>query len=407
MLQQFGQVQQVRQVALAVLRQQTGGNAVLVDPAPEHGQHAVAQPGVMAGAALPHALLPGHVVLAQRVQLGPGQGQRRRGQGRAQQPLVLRRGAGGQPALQLARQGAVVDRAPVGQVDAAQAPLLQGMAYGIGFAPVVHQHGHVAGLHRSPGAVRPHEAGLPGATGVQQAHHLVGAHPGHVVAVGLRAQFLVLALLFARGPFLGLRAWRVPLHVPLHVLNAPEGQGGGHTTCAAFPALAATVSIHLLEGQQVLPSRQAVAEGAARGGLGLVEHAVDGPHHGLGGAVVGAQGSVPALGVVARGEVGVDVRAAKGVDRLLRVADQHQRGGRVVTLHAVDGVEDAVLQRVRVLELIDHRHRELRPDARRQCRAVGPAQRGVQAHQQVLEAHRRLARLLCGQVLCAPPGGVA
>ena len=75
LLQQFGQVEKVGQVALAALRQQARGDAMQVDPAPQHGQHALAKPSLVAGAALLHARLPGCVVAAQRVQLGPGQGQ--------------------------------------------------------------------------------------------------------------------------------------------------------------------------------------------------------------------------------------------------------------------------------------------------------------------------------------------
>jgi hypothetical protein len=113
LLQQLGQVQQVGQVPLAVLGQQALGDAVLVEPAPQHGQHALAPPGLVAGAALLHARLPGRVVAPQRVQLGPGQAERRCGQGSAQQALILGRRAGGQPALQFGGHGAVVDRAPV------------------------------------------------------------------------------------------------------------------------------------------------------------------------------------------------------------------------------------------------------------------------------------------------------
>ena len=380
-LQQLGQVQQVGQVALAAVRQQARGDAVQVDPASQHGQHALTPPGLVAGAALLHARLPGRVVAPQRVQLGPAQAQRRRGQGCAQQAFVLRRRAGGQPALQFGRHGAAVDRTLVRQVDAAHPAGTQRVTHGAGLAAGAHQHRHVARLHRAQTAIGSHEAGLLLPAGVQQAHHLAGAQLGQMLAVALGAQC-----------FLGF--------------DAPEGQGGC-VLAASLPALAAPLRRHRVERQQVVAAGRLVAERALTLAFGLAEHAVDGLHHGGRGAEVGAQRGVPALGVAPRGQVGVDVRAAEGVDGLLGVTDQHQRGGRVVALHAVDGVEDAHLQRVGVLEFIDQCHRELLADARGQARAVGPAQRGVQPHEQVLIAHHRMACLFLRHASRAPHRRVA
>ena len=193
--------------------------------------------------------------------------------------------------------------------------------------------------------------------------------------------------------------------------DAPEGQGGRVRVAVHLPAFGAPACGHFVEGQQVLPTALAVLQAVAEGPLclafGLAEHAVDGLHHGRCGAEICAQRGVAALGLAPGGQVGVDVRATERVDGLLGVADQHQRGGRVVALHAIDGVEDAHLQRVGVLKLVNQCHRELLADARGQCRPVGPAQRGVQAHQQVLIAHHRVARLLLRHALRAPHRGVA
>src|SRR5699024_6707994 len=50
-------------------------------------------------------------------------------------------------------------------------------------------------------------------------------------------------------------------------------------------------------------------------------------------------------------EVGVDIPAAEGVDRLLRVADEDE-----VALAVEGGLEDPPLRVVRVLELVDEHH---------------------------------------------------
>ncbi len=71
---------------------------------------------------------------------------------------------------------------------------------------------------------------------------------------------------------------------------------------------------------------------------------------------------VAGVGAIARGEVGEQVGAAEAVDRLLGVADQEQRA--MAILGAVDAVEDAELQRVGVLELVDQRHRVARVQRR-------------------------------------------
>jgi hypothetical protein len=81
--------------------------------------------------------------------------------------------------------------------------------------------------------------------------------------------------------------------------------------------------------------------------------------------------------ILAHAEVGVDVAAAKGVDRLLGIADQDQCPA-VLTVGqpvaAPDLLEDAPLAAVGVLELVDQRHRPLRLDPPRQAIAVRSGQ---------------------------------
>src|SRR5690606_18548958 len=114
-----------------------------------------------------------------------------------------------------------------------------------------------------------------------------------------------------------------------------------------FPA---PTCLYRQEGQRIdliLPEQ----EGATPMALGEGEDLVDGRHQPFGGAEVGLQVVVAAFGGGPRLEVGEDVRATEGVDGLLGVADQQD--GAVVALlpaDAVDALEDAVLQRVGVLE---------------------------------------------------------
>ena len=64
--------------------------------------------------------------------------------------------------------------------------------------------------------------------------------------------------------------------------------------------------------------------------------------------------------------------------RLFGVADEDQGDGGVVAGHPVHGIEDAVLHRVRVLELVDEGDGELAADGVGQARAIRPLQGGVE-----------------------------
>ena len=103
----------------------------------------------------------------------------------------------------------------------------------------------------------------------------------------------------------------------------------------------------------------------------------------------------------------MDVGTAEAVDRLLGIADQHQCGLGVVVADPIDRIEDPVLQRVGVLEFIDHRHRELRADQAGEPLAVAALQRGVQAAEEVVQAHLRTSGLFEREALDDPAGGVA
>ena len=175
--------------------------------------------------------------------------------------------------------------------------------------------------------------------------------------------------------------------------------------------------LHAQEGQRVGglgrvlvgTSRLPVHESAlTRALFGLGKQLVDGPHQRLGRAVVGAQHVVPAGGGFAGLEVGVDVGPPEAVDRLLGVADQHQRGvGRVVG-NAVEAVEDAALQGRGVLELVDQGHRVLGEDALAQplggLAVVAGVQRLVEPVQHVGEAEAAGLLLERGQAVADAHG---
>ena len=114
----------------------------------------------------------------------------------------------------------------------------------------------------------------------------------------------------------------------------------------------------VVRGRGDAAERDAVEQERPRGAL---EDAVDGLDQPGCAAPVGAQGVAPRrlpLGA----EIGVHVGPAKSVDGLLRVADEVER----VALEG--GPEDAVLERVGVLELVDQGDGELAADAVRERR---------------------------------------
>ena len=87
------------------------------------------------------------------------------------------------------------------------------------------------------------------------------------------------------------------------------------------------------------------------------------------GTMVGVERQ-PVPRVLARAQVGVHVAAAEAVDGLLGVADHHEPAARLAGGVAVEAVEDAVLLVVGVLELVHERHRpvgEQRIGQRRPC----------------------------------------
>ena len=91
------------------------------------------------------------------------------------------------------------------------------------------------------------------------------------------------------------------------------------------------------------------------------------------------------VGPVGRLEVGVDVGAAEGVDRLLRVADEDERRAAV----AERAAHDVPLDGVGVLELVDEDDAVALSEALRRGLAAGALERVVEAGEQVVVGHDR------------------
>ncbi|CRZ81822.1 Uncharacterised protein [Vibrio cholerae] len=85
---------------------------------------------------------------------------------------------------------------------------------------------------------------------------------------------------------------------------------------------------------------------------------IHGRHHSRAGAPVRTQGVVSAH-LITRFDVSENIGATEGVNRLFRVADHQQATLRMVQIQPT---ENAVLQRVGILEFVDHRHRIKRAD---------------------------------------------
>lgn len=125
------------------------------------------------------------------------------------------------------------------------------------------------------------------------------------------------------------------------------------------------------------------------GVIAEAEQPVDATHHARGGAPVGVKRVVRG-NVAARFHIGKDIGAAKGVDGLLRIADQQQR--RLRTL-APDTAENPVLLGVGILKLIDHRHRKTLANGAGQRLAAVAAQRLIKPAEHVIKPQLAAAAL--------------
>ncbi len=192
---------------------------------------------------------------------------------------------------------------------------------------------------------------------------------------------------FGRHGVEGEAARRRPREHPGHaVAQSHEGQGGQGVAGRGFEGLT-----RALPGASRGESDLGDQERIGRGEYGI--HRPD--QRGRRALVLGQR---VALGDRAAGiEIGEDVRAAKSVDRLLGIADQHQRAARDSVagrpaghrVGQVDAPEDLPLQRIGVLALVDQRQRMAFAKAGGQTLAASRcAQRAMHDGQQIVEAQR-------------------
>ena len=94
----------------------------------------------------------------------------------------------------------------------------------------------------------------------------------------------------------------------------------------------------------------------------------------------------------ARLHIGKNIRAAKRVNRLFRVANQQQ--GRI-RLMLPDTAENAILLRIGVLEFINHCHRKTATDGCRQCVAAFTAQRRIETTEHIVKTQLTASTFFC------------
>ncbi len=370
-LQQLAEMAQVGQRALAVGAGEQA-RAGALDHRAHRREHAARAPRRVQLAEHGGFALPGVGIGVQRAQLvpaAPAQPGRQRG---AHGAVVARMQRRVQDDLQFARPRRAEHVVAAGR-HARNVARLQPRAQVRDVAVARQQHGDVAGPQRTPAD------GVPAG---QQVDDLVGAG-------------------FQRGgPPCGLRLRHVALAQEVDLQRPLAGDAVDRVR------IAAPVRLHRLVADLVLRIR---AEHLARVRVERVQRG----DQGLRGTEVGIQRHRVG-GAAARGEVGVDVAAAEAVDRLLGVADHHQAAARRAVRVAIDAVEDAVLQRVGVLEFVHQRHRPRLEQARRERLAVR-AQRFVHAHDQRVEgelaghcepARDVGARPLRPRLPAARPGGL-
>ena len=273
LLQQFGQMQQVGQRALAIgAGQQCRGQAERMQQVVHHRQHAMAQPGVVQLAEAVAAAFPVHLVLIQAIQLGITLAQRVAGQRRAHGAVGAGLGAGVQPQQQVVGLGRGVHRIAVGQIDAGQPARLQRIAHELRFATGAHQDGDIASGQWFEAALRVGETAFTALRRIQPLHQRGGGVCGHHLLVGVLAH-----------------------------RRSVGGHGElqrGHGQAVQQQALRAPLRGYRQEGQAVLILAE--QEGTLCVFLGETEHAVHCLDHVLGGAVVGGERPGRLAGAVAR-----------------------------------------------------------------------------------------------------------
>ncbi|MCY1499335.1 hypothetical protein D9M68_333500 [compost metagenome] len=352
-LQQFGEVQQVGQAAFAIAGgEQALGHRLAVQPGAEGAHEAVLLPQLVVQLGVLALAVPGALVVLAARQLRGVAAQQAGGQGVAQHALAARLGVGGEHRGQFAGLLAV-PHALVAAPHAGHAT--RGELLGdLGGLPVVgDQHGDVAALERlaAGGGL---EVGLAARAGGEQR----GDPPRAV----------------ERRAFAGLLLVEAVVAEPHQVQRGAVERRRQHQRRARLGAGAHRRVVEAVYRERLRAGEQRVERGDQLGRGAVVVGQVVAPRRTVAGLQVGGQ-----------------VGAAEGVDRLLGVADEAQRG--VIQFRRIQAVEDGELDRVGVLEFVDQRQRVLLAQGRRQLGAGRALQRLVEAVEQVVEGQQALRRL--------------
>ncbi|OIQ74680.1 hypothetical protein GALL_436630 [mine drainage metagenome] len=332
-------------------------------------------------------------------------------------------------------------RLPVRQIDRGDSALTQGAAHRIGFGAGTHQHGDIGRTQAGELAARPPQGGLHPLGERRRRSRSVGANGpvagppqgGASPLGGQRRRSRSVGASFHPSRFAAKTGLRV-VQQGDDALGAVLGEtlphrfAGAHfgivhelqrrnRTRPADQRLPPPLRLNRDEGYGVLRGRgigHAKLERAlARPVFGLGKQPVDCRHQRPCGAVIGREHVVPARGGSAGAEIAADVGPAKGVDRLLGVADEEdvrhgsQRpGSGTVRRQVVEPVEQAVLQGRCVLELVDQGHGILLQDARAQALAACAGQRGIQAFEHVAKSERARSQLEFADASADAGGGI-
>ena len=100
--------------------------------------------------------------------------------------------------------------------------------------------------------------------------------------------------------------------------------------------------------------------------------------HGGGRSVISLQGINRWQAVFPGLEIGVKVSTPEAIDRLFRVTDQDEGLRGFIVGGVVNPIEDAVLDGISILKLIDERDRELLPNQRGKMGAVRSLECGIE-----------------------------
>ncbi len=328
-----------------------GGQQVLRNIAPGHqgAQHrhdAALLPRLAVAVKLLNYLVPGLFILVEPFNILGGQAKHPRCQSAAQRALSLGRQHRLDKPQQLLRLWRLKDAVAVGEVHRRNVQQRQGVADQRRLVATTHQYGYVGGLHR-PGALAVMQQGATLLTRHQPVADLRRAELGHKGLVVPDAH-------------------AVALHQPQVHSRL------GFTVQLKAQGLVSFRCLHRHEGD--------LAE--HKGVVHLAKQRIHAVDHAGSRTPVGIERIVSA-DFPTRFHVGEDVRAAKGVDRLLGIANQQQRG---IRLLPPDAAENTVLLGIGILKLIDHRDRKTLADRGRQRLAVFTVQRLVETAQHVIKA---------------------